>query len=291
MNEAQSLAEQFEEQRTHLRAVAYRMLGSLSESDDAVQEAWLRLSRSDAGEIQNLRAWLTTVVARISLDMLRARKAKREEPLEVWMPDPIVTSYDDADPEQHALVADSVGIALLVVLETLSPAERLAYVLHDMFGVPFEEIASITGRSPEAARKLASRARRRVQADAPVADPDLTHQREVIDAFAAASENGDFEALLSMLDPNIVLREDAGVGGPRESVVVRGARAVAERAWSFRHLSGAGRTVLVNGAIGGLVAPGGRPFALLAFTVADGRIVEINILGDPLRLSAIELSP
>src|SRR5436309_6128216 len=210
MDDKEFLAGQFEQQRTRLRSVAYRMLGSLSEADDAVQEAWLRLARSDADEIENLGGWLTTVVARVSLNTLRSRNRRREEPLGVHIPDPIVDPADGPDPEHEALLADSVGLALLVVLETLSPAERLAFVLHDMFAVPFDEIASIVDRSPEATRQLASRARRRVQGERTIPDPDLDRQREVVDAFLAASREGDFEALVAVLDPEVVLRQDLG---------------------------------------------------------------------------------
>ncbi len=284
------LAERFQEQRPHLRAVAYRMLGSLSEADDAVQEAWLRLSRSDADEIENLGAWLTTVVARVSLNMLRARRSKREESLEARLPDPVVSPANGTDPEHEALIADSVGLAMLVVLETLTPAERLAFVLHDMFAVSFDEIASITGRSPAAARKLASRARHRVQGEAPVPDADLADQRRVVDAFFAASRNGDFDALVAVLDPDIVLREDDGTQRPGEPVVIRGAQAVAERAFSFARLAPYVRPALVNGAAGAVVVPEGRPFAVMAFTVTDGRVVEIDVLAGAQRLSEIELS-
>jgi RNA polymerase sigma factor (sigma-70 family) len=281
------LAERFEEQRPQLRAVAYRMLGSLSEADDAVQEAWLRLSRSDAGAIENLGGWLTTVVARVSLNMLRARKAKREEPLEARVPDPVVSPEDGADPEREALVADSVGLALLVVLETLSPAERLAFVLHDMFAVPFDEIGSITGRSPEAARKLASRARRHVRGEAPVPDRDLARQREVVDAFFAAAREGDFEALVSVLDPDIVLRADEGAGPLH---VIRGARHVASRAMRFARLAPYVHPALVNGAAGVVVVPPDGPRAVLAFTVTDGNIVEIDAISDSRRLGELDLS-
>jgi RNA polymerase sigma factor (sigma-70 family) len=283
------LAERFEEHRSHLRAVAYRLLGSLSEVDDALQEAWLRLSRSDMSGVENVGAWLTTVVARVSLNMLRARKARREQPLEAPLPDPVVSPSDGADPEQQALIADSVGLALLVVLETLPPVERVAFVLHDLFAVPFDEIASITERSPAAARQLASRARRRVR-QAPVPDRDLARQRRVVDAFAAAAQEGDFGALMTLLDPDIVLREDDGTARPGESVVVLGARAVAERALSFARLTPYARPVLVNGAVGALVAPEGRPFALMSFTVSGGRIVEIDVLADPQRLHELRLS-
>ena len=283
------LAERFEEQRPHLRGVAYRMLGSLTEADDAVQEAWLRLSRSDASTIESLRAWLTTVVARVALNMLRARQAKREEPLEGRVPDPIVSPQEGTDPEHEALIADSVGLALLVVLETLGPAERVAFVLHDMFAVSFDEIASITGRSPAAARQLASRARRRVRAQAPVPDPDPARQRRVVDAFFAAARKGDFDALVAVLDPDIVLREDGGTQRPDVSAVIRGASAVAGRALTFTRLSPYVRPALVNGAAGVVVAPGGRPFAVMGFTVTNGKIVEIDVLADPQRLGAIEL--
>jgi RNA polymerase sigma-70 factor, ECF subfamily len=281
------LAERFQEHRRHLRAVAYRLLGSLSEADDALQEAWLRLSRSDASSVENLGGWFTTIVARVSLNMLRARKSKREAPLEERLPDPIVSSPDGADPEQEALIADSVGMAMLVVLETLAPAERIAFVLHDIFGVPFDDIAAITDRTPDAARQLASRARRRVRDQAPGPDPDLAHQWEVIDAFAAASREGDFEALMAVLDPDIVLREDGGAGA---ITLVRGSRTVTERAMMFRHLGPAAHPALVNGAPGVVVAPGGKPFAVMGFTVAGGRIVEIYVLNDPARLGELDLS-
>jgi RNA polymerase sigma factor (sigma-70 family) len=289
MDHDEWLAARFEEHRSHLRAVAYRLLGSVSEADDALQEAWLRLSRSDMSGVENVGAWLTTVVARVSLNMLRSRKARREQSLEARFPDPIVASPDSADPERQAVIADSVGFAMLIVLQTLAPAERVAFVLHDMFAVPFDEIAWITERSGEAARQLASRARRRVR-QAPVPDPDLARQREVVDAFAAAAQEGDFAALMTLLDPDIVLREDAGPGRPDESVVVRGARAVAERAASFAHLTPYARPVLVNGAVGALVAPDGRPFAPMCFTVSGDKIVEIDVLADPLRLSELNLA-
>ncbi len=237
MDDREYLAQQFEANRTHLRAVAYRMLGSVSEADDAVQESWLRLSRSDASEIENLGGWLTTVVARVCLDMLRSRKSQREEPLGPHVPEPIVSREDGVDPEHEALLADSVGLALVVVLETLTPAERLAFVLHDMFAVPFGEIGSIVDRSPDAARQLASRARRRVRG-APVPDPDLGRQREVVDAFLAAARDGDLEALVAVLDPDVVLRADRGAVAARASREVRGARAVAEQALTFRRLAG-----------------------------------------------------
>jgi RNA polymerase sigma factor (sigma-70 family) len=290
MDEHDWLAERFEEHRTHLRAVAYRMLGSLSEADDAVQDAWLRLSRSDTGSIENLGGWLTTVVARVSLNMLRSRSQRREEPLGVHLPELIVSREDGVDPEHEALLADSVGLALLVVLETLAPAERLAFVMHDMFAVPFDEIAPMVDRSPEAARQLASRARRRVQAAAPVPDADLARQREVVDAFFAAARGGDFEALVAVLDPDVVLRSDGGALRPGASVLLRGARTVAERALTFARLAPFVRPALVNGAAGVVVTPGGRPVSVLAFTVTGGKIVEIDALADPERLRQLDVA-
>jgi RNA polymerase sigma-70 factor (ECF subfamily) len=289
MTDQDWLAERFEEQRPHLRAVAYRMLGSLSEADDAVQEAWLRLSRSDAAAIDNLGGWLTTVVARVSLNVLRSRGVRREEPLDVHVPDPVVSPADGVDPEHEALLADSVGLALLTVLETLAPAERLAFVLHDMFGVPFDDIAAIVDRSPEAARQLASRARRRVRGSAPTPDPDLARQREVVDAFFAAAREGDFEGLLAVLDPDIVLRSDGG-GRPVVTAVVHGARAVAERAMRFARLSPYVRPALVNGAAGVVVAPHGRVINVMGFTVAKGKIVAIDVVADPERLKQLDLA-
>jgi RNA polymerase sigma factor (sigma-70 family) len=292
MDDDDFLAERFEEHRTHLRAVAYRMLGSLSEADDAVQEAWLRLSRSDANAIENLRAWLTTVVARVSLNVLRSRRSRREEPLDVdvHMPEPIISRADGVDPEHEALLADSVGLALLVVLETLSPAERLAFVLHDMFAVPFDEIASMVGRTPTAARQLASRARRRVHGAPTVPDADLTRQREVVDAFFAAARGGDFDALVAVLDPDIVLRADGGTLRPDDTRVVRGAEQVARRALMFANLSPYVRPALVNGVAGVVVAPHGRPFSVMGFTVVGGRIVAIDALSDPERLRELDLT-
>jgi RNA polymerase sigma-70 factor (ECF subfamily) len=289
MDDDEFLAERFEEHRTHLRAVAYRMLGSLSEADDAVQEAWLRLSRSDPNAIENLRAWLTTVVARVSLNVLRSR---REEPLEVdvHVPEPIISRADGVDPEHEALLADSVGLALLVVLETLSPAERLAFVLHDMFAVPFDEIAPMVGRTPTAARQLASRARRRVQGEATVPDADLRRQREVVDAFFAAARGGDFDALVAVLDPDVVLRADGGTLRPGDTRVVRGAEQVARRALMFANLSPYVRPALVNGVAGVVVAPRGRPFSVMAFTVVSGRVVAIDALSDPERLRELDLT-
>jgi RNA polymerase sigma factor (sigma-70 family) len=284
------MAERFEEHRSHLRAVAYRMLGSVAEADDAVQEAWLRLSRAEAAGIENLGGWLTTVVARVCLNMLQARRSRREEPLDAYVPDPLVTTEDRTDPEYRALLADSVGLALLVVLETLTPAERLAFVLHDMFDVPFEDIAPIVERSPAAARQLASRARRRVKGQAPVPDADLSRQREVVDAFLGAARGGDFDALLAVLDPDVVLRADVGTL-PGASRIIRGARAVADQALLYaRSLGAFARPALVNGAAGIVAAPGGHPASVLGFTVADGKIVEIDILADPERLGRLELA-
>jgi RNA polymerase sigma-70 factor (ECF subfamily) len=284
------LAERFEAHGTHLRAVAYRMLGSLTEADDAVQEAWIRLSRSDTSGVQNLGGWLTTVVARVCLDMLRSRRSRREEPLDGHLPEPIVSPVDGTDPEHQALLADSVGLALLVVLEKLAPAERLAFVLHDMFDMPFDEIAPIVDRSPAAARQLASRARRRVRGSAPVPDADVGRQREVVDAFLAAARNGDFEALVAVLDPDIVLRADVGTvraGGSRE---VHGARAVAEQALTFARLAEFAQPALVNGAPGFVVAPRGRPYAVVGFTVAHGKIIEMDVFADPERVRRLDLT-
>ncbi|MFF8312035.1 RNA polymerase sigma factor SigJ [Streptomyces lydicus] len=290
MNDHEWLAERFEENRSHLRAVAYRMLGSLSEAEDAVQEAWLRLNRSGADEVENLGGWLTTVVGRVCLDQLRMRRARREDPLEVRVPEPVVLRADPADPEHQALLADSVGLALLVVLETLSPVERLAFVLHDMFAMPFDEIAPIVDRTPAAARQLASRARRRVQGNVPASDPDPARRREVVDAFLAASRGGDFEALLAVLDPDVLLRADAGAASGGLTKLVRGARAVAEQALTFSRFALAGRPALVNGGPGLVTTRDGQPFSVMGFTVAHGRIVEINILADPARLRRVDLT-
>jgi RNA polymerase sigma factor (sigma-70 family) len=289
MDESEWLAERFEEHRSHLRTVAYRMLGSLSEADDAVQEAWLRLSRSDASAIDNLGGWLTTVVARACLNVLRSRKARAEEPLGVHVPEPIVSREDGVDPEHEALLADAVGLALLVVLDTLSPAERLAFVLHDMFAVPFEEIAPIVGRTPAAARQLASRARRRVQGEAPAPSADLARQREVVDAFFAAARGGDFEALVAVLDPDVVVRSDGGALRPAATAVVHGAENVARRALMFSRMAPYVRPALVNGAAGVVVAPPEGPFSVMGFTVVGGRIVAIDALVDPERLRQLEL--
>jgi RNA polymerase sigma-70 factor, ECF subfamily len=290
MDEHEWLAERFEEHRSHLRAVAYRMLGSLSEADDAVQESWLRLSRSDASDIENLGGWLTTVVARVCLNMLRSRETRREDPMSAYVPDPIVSREVELDPDDEVILADSVGLALLVVLETLAPAERLAFVLHDMFAVPFDEIAPMVGRSPTAARQLASRARRRVQGAAAAPDPDLARQREVVDAFFAAARDGDFDALLAVLHPDVVLRSDGGAVRPGASFVVRGAREVAESALTFARLSPFVRPALVNGAAGVVVAPHGRLFSVMGFTVRDGKIVEIDGIADPERLQKLDLA-
>jgi RNA polymerase sigma factor (sigma-70 family) len=294
MDENEFLAKRFEEHRSHLRAVAYRMLGSLSEADDAVQEAWLRLSRFETSGIENLGGWLTTVVGRVCLDMLRSRTSRRVVPLGeslgTRVPEPLVSRADEIDPEHEALLADSVGLALLVVLETLTPAERLAFVLHDMFSVPFEEIAPIVGRSPIAARQLASRARRRVQGEAHVPDADLATQREVVDAFLAASRSGDFDTLLAVLDPDVVLRMDGGAVRAGLSREVRGARAVAEQTLTFSRLSPFVRPALVNGAAGVVVAPRGRPFSVMGFAIRGGKIVEVDILADPARLSRLDVS-
>ena len=290
MDEREWLAERFEEHRPHLQAVAYRMLGSLSEADDAIQETWLRLSRSDADGIENLGGWLTTVVGRVCLNMLRSRRTRPEESLNVHVPDPIISRADGTDTEHDALLADSVGLALLVVLETLNPAERLAFVLHDMFAVPFDEIAPIVGRSPAATRQLASRARRRVQGEAPAPDADLKRQREVVDAFFAAAHRGDFDALVAVLDPDVVVRSDGGILRAGDSDVTRGAQAVAGRAMRFASLAPFVRPALVNGAAGAVVTPHGEPFVVMAFTVRDGKVVEIDALRDPERLAELDLT-
>jgi RNA polymerase sigma factor (sigma-70 family) len=288
MDERDWLAERFEEHRGRLRAVAYRMLGSVSEADDAVQEAWLRLNRSDASEIENLGAWLTTVVGRISLNTLRSHASRREQPLDaVHVPEPIVDRADGTDPEHEALVADSVGLALLVVLETLSPAERIAFVLHDIFAVPFDEIAPIVDRSPEAARQLASRARRRVQAENTVPDPDLDAQREAVDAFLAAARDGDFDRLVAVLDPDVVLRQDFGAAGSRE---VRGAAAVAGQARSYAQLGLVVKPALINGAMGLVATRDGHPFSIGGLTIRNGRIVAMDWLADPARLRELDLA-
>ena len=286
MTDSDWQTEEFERQRDQLRAVAYRMLGSRSEAEDAVQEAWLRLSRSETGAVENLGGWLTTVVARVCLDMLRARRSRREDYVGTWLPEPIVSVEDG--PEDEAVLADSVGLAMLVVLETLSPAERLAFVLHDMFGMPFEEIASIVDRSEAATRQLASRARRRVRGATPRTDPDLREQRRVIDAFLAASRAGNFEALLEVLDPDVVFRIDAGGIAPRARPPVEGAEAVARQVLSRgSRFAPFARPAVVNGNAGLVIVPGNRPFAVVGFTIAEGRIATIDLIADPAKLGSI----
>jgi RNA polymerase sigma factor (sigma-70 family) len=288
MDERDWLAERFEEHRGRLRAVAYRMLGSLSEVDDAVQEAWLRLSRADATDIDNLGGWLTTVVARVCLDMLRSRQTRREEPFTPDAPEPVATGTSGSTPEQEALLADSVGLALLVVLDRLSPAERLSFVLHDMFSVPFEEIAPIVGRSEEATRQLASRARRRVRGGAAAPDPDLVRQREVVDAFLAALRGGDFEGLLAVLDPDLVVRTD--LAPPGAQAEVRGAAVWAKGAIAYGHMARLVRPALVNGAVGLVIAQRGRLSRALTFKIVNGKITEIEVIGDPARLGDFDVS-
>jgi RNA polymerase sigma factor (sigma-70 family) len=290
MDQSAWLTERFEENRTRLRAVAYRMLGSLSEADDAVQEAWLRVSRADAGSVENLTAWLTTVVARVCLNMLRSREHRREEPLDVHIPDPVVSRTDRGDPEREALLGDAVGLALLVVLDSLSPAERLAFVLHDMFGVPFDQIAAMIERSPAAARQLASRARRRVRETAPAPDPDVARQRAVVDAFFAAARKGDFDALVAVLDPDVVLRADGGTARGRPTVVLHGARDVASQAVLATRFARFVRPALINGTAGAVVLVAGRPFSVMGFTVTDRKIVAIDVLYDPDRLADLDLA-
>jgi len=286
MSDTEFLAERFEQNRAHLRAVAYRMLGSLSEADDAVQESWLRLSRTDADAIDNLGGWLTTVVGRVCLDMLRSRRTRGEQPLDARPTDP--SSADErVDPEQEALMADSVGLAMLVVLEKLTPAERLAFVLHDMFAVPFDDIAAMVGRTPDATRQLASRARRRVQGAEPEPRPPLGQQREIIDAFLAAARGGDFDALVAVLDPDVVLRADTGTGVPS---FVRGAHQVASGAIAFRQVDRQSRPVLVNGAVGIVALMDGQPVSVFEATFADGRIATIDITADPQRAATMELT-
>jgi RNA polymerase sigma factor (sigma-70 family) len=290
MDESEWLAERFEEHRTHLRAVAYRMLGSLTEADDAVQDAWLRLSRARTDEVENLGGWLTTVVARGCLNMLRSRNTRREEPFGVYLPDPVVSQDGELDPEEEALLAESVGLALLVVLDTLSPAERLAFVLHDMFELPFDEIAPMVGRTPAAARQLASRARRRVKgAEIPASDPDTAHQREVVDAFFLAARGGDFDALVAVLDPDVVLRIDAGVRHRAASMEIHGAAAVAAQARKglasiLARAAVKLRPALVNGAPGVVVTFDGQPMTVMGFIIAEGRIAEIDAIADPERV-------
>jgi len=290
MDEHAWLTERFEEHRTRLRAVAYRMLGSVSEADDAVQEAWLRLRRADTGSVENLAGWLTTVVARVCLNMLRTRETRREEPLDVRVPDPIAGHEDGGDPEQEALLADSVGLALLVVLDTLTPAERLAFVLHDMFAVPFDEIGPMIERSPTAVRQLASRARRRVKGSAPVPDADLTRQRRVVDAFLAAARGGDFDALVALLDPDVVLRADRAAGPTPAPIVLHGVRSVAEGALLASERARFTQPALVNGTVGLVMAPRGRLFLVLGFTITEGRISEIDVIADADRLRRLDLA-
>jgi len=288
MDENEWLADRFEEHRAHLRAVAYRMLGSLTEADDAVQDTWLRLSRAGANKVENLGGWLTTIVARVCLNMLRARTTRREESLGVHLPDPVISPQGVLQPDEEALLAESVGLALLVVLDTLPPAERLAFVLHDLFELPFEEIAPMVGRTPAAARQLASRARRRVKgAELPAPDPDLARQRVVVDAFFLAARGGDFDALVALLDPDVVLRSDFGTRRPAASKVTHGAAAVARQALIGALPAAHLHPALVNGAAGVVVTVGGRPFAVMGFTVAGGKIVEIDAIADPERVRRI----
>jgi RNA polymerase sigma factor (sigma-70 family) len=291
MDQHQFLAERFEADRAHLQSVAYRMLGSMSDADDAVQETWLRLSRADTSAVENLTGWLTTVVGRVSLDMLRSRTSRREEQFGDSVPEPPAGYNERVDPEHEAVLADSVGLALLVVLDTLGPAERLAFVLHDMFAVPFDEIATILGRSPAAAKQLASRARRRVQGGASDDDieTDVTRQRAVVDAFLAASRNGDFDALVALLDPNVVMHADSTVvKRPRANVQpeVRGVLAVAG---AFAGRAAGAETALIDGFVGAVWAHGGRPLAAFEFRVAHGKIVSIELIGDPARIGEMEL--
>lgn len=289
MDDKDFLAERFEEHRVHLRAVSYRMLGSLSDADHAVQEAWLRLRRSDTGDVENLGGWLTTVVARVCLNMLRSRQTRREEPFGGHIPDPIV-ERDDEDPEHAALLADSVGLALLIVLETLSPAERLAFVLHDMFAVPFDEIAAMVERTPQATRQLASRARRRVRTGAPTPGPDRARQREVVDAFHAAARDGELDRLVALLHPEVVLRVDFGPRAPIPYREIHGAQTVADRAAMYGRSPGETRAALVNGAIGHVTFRDGKPFSILAYTVVNAKIIAIEILADPARLAHLDLA-
>jgi RNA polymerase sigma factor (sigma-70 family) len=290
MEDQQWLAQRFEQHRNRLRAVAYRMLGSLAEADDAVQEAWLRVSAAGAGDVENLAGWLTTIVARVSLNLLRSRQSRHEEPMGPHLPEPIIDRADGTDPEHEALLADSVGLALLVVLDTLAPAERLAFVLHDLFAVPFDEIAPIVDRSPEATRQLASRARRRVQGERTAPDAGLDRQREVVDAFLAAARNGDFDALLAVLDPDVVVRADVGALAPGASRETRGAAAVARQALSFPGDGVLVRPALVNGVAGAITIRNGRPVAVGAFTVRGGKVVSLDILADPARLRRLDLT-
>jgi len=290
MNEQDWLAQEFEANRRRLRAVAYRMLGSVSEAEDAVQEAWLRLSGSEPGEIENLSGWLTTVVARVSLNMLRSRAVRREQPLSPHLPDPIIDPVDGVDPEHEALLADSVGLAMLVVLETLTPPERLAFVLHDMFGVPFEDIAALLDRSPQAARQLASRARRRVRAQPTTPDVDVSGQREVVNAFLAAARDGDFDALVATLDPDIVLRADGGAALAAASAEVHGALNVARRALMWSRVDLTMHPALVNGAAGMVITRNGVVFSIASVIVRNGKIAELDFLADPERLARLDVT-
>jgi RNA polymerase sigma-70 factor (ECF subfamily) len=289
MDEREWLTERFEQHRPRLRAAAYRMLGSVSEADDAVQEAWLRVRDQDPGSVENMQAWLTTIVGRVCLNMLRSRRARREDGSDVHVPDPVVRLEGGGDPEEEVLIAESVGLALLVVLDTLTPAERLAFVLHDVFGVPFADIAGALGRSEAAAQQLASRARRRARG-APEPDRDLARQRRIVDAFFAASRDGDFDALLGVLDPDVELRIDGGVLREEASLVLRGATAVAQYTATYSKLYPFVRPALVNGAAGAVVAPRGRLFSVMAFTVTNGKIVQIDALVDPERLVRLRLT-
>ena len=286
MDENDWLAERFEEQRTHLRAVAYRMLGSLTEADDAVQDAWVRVSRAEVNEVENLGGWLTTIVARVCLNMLRSRNVRREESLEVHLPDPVISPEGELGPEDEALLADSVGLALQVVLDALAPAERLAFVLHDMFELPFEEIAPMVGRSPAAARQLASRARRRVKG-AVLPDPDLARQHAVVDAFFLAARGGDFDALVALLHPDVVLRVDFGPGRPSASMVVHGAAAVARQARLGANPAALLHPALINGAAGVVITLDGRPHVVMAFTIVNDQIVELDMIADPERVRRV----
>ena len=291
MTEPDLLAEGFERNRPRLRAVAYRMLGSFAEADDAVQEAWLRVSRADASDVGNLRAWLTTVVARVCLNALRSRNARRESPISGYVPDPVISRADGPTPEDEALLADSVGLALQVVLDMLSPAERLAFVLHDLFDLPFEEIAPMVGRTPAATRQLASRARRRVRgADVPAPDPDLARQRAVVDAFFAAAHGGDFDALVAVLHPDVVLRSDGGTAHPALTAVLHGPDEVARRTLAIASATGIKHPALVNGAAGVVITLYGQPVAVMGFTVSDGKITQIDAIADPERLARLNLA-
>ena len=288
MNDRDWLTQRFEQERPQLRRVAYRMLGTLDEADDAVQETWLRLNRSNDSAVENLGAWLTTVVGRVALDMLRARRARQEDYVGSWLPEPIVFVDEDPTPEEEALISDGVGLALLAVLDSLAPAERLAFVLHDMFAVPFDEIAEIVGRSPAATRQLASRARRRVQGANATPDVALDEQRRVVDAFLTAAREGDFDALIAVLDPEVVLRVDAGAGSPLAQDPVRGAEAVAREAGRWARMAPLARPAVVNGVAGAIVGHPGRPFAVVAFTVVDDRIVKLDFVVDPAKLARID---